>query len=79
MNIQEKKRAIIEKINQSNSDDFISRIYYDIVRDKTWDESEEGKTLILNLLEKSSKEVSEKKTQPFFDVLNDVKEKYGLK
>lgn len=79
MNIQEKKRAIIEKINQSNSDDFISRIYYDIVRDKTWDETEEGKTLILNLLEKSSKEVSEKKTQPFFDVLNDVKEKYGLK
>ncbi|MDP2159574.1 MAG: hypothetical protein Q8K02_03765 [Flavobacterium sp.] len=79
MNIQEKKRAIIEKINQSNSDDFISRIYYDIIRDKTWDETEEGKDLILKLLDKSSKEIREGKKESFFDVLNESKEKYGLK
>lgn len=79
MNIQEKKRVIIEKINQSNSDDFISRIYYDIVRDTTWDETENGNDLILKLLDKSSKEISENKKENFFDVVNDVKEKYGLK
>ncbi|MFN3640775.1 MAG: hypothetical protein ACK4UK_07640 [Flavobacterium sp.] len=79
MNIQEKKRAIIDKINQSNSDDFISKIYYDIIRDTTWDESEDGKVLISKLLEKSSKEIKENKKEPFFDVMNDVKEKYGLK
>jgi len=79
MNIQEKKRAIIDKINQSNSDDFISRIYYDIIRDKTWDETEEGKDLILKLLDKSSKEIIEGKKESFFDVVNEAKEKYGLK
>ena len=39
MTTQEKKRFIIEKINESNSDDFISKIYYDLVRDATWDET----------------------------------------
>lgn len=79
MNIQEKKRAIIEKIEQSTSDDFISRIYYDITRDKNWDETDEGKQLIMALLEKSQQEVEQGKTHDFSSVLNDVKEKYGLK
>lgn len=79
MNIQEKKHFIIEKIQESNSEDFVSRIYYDITRNENWDESDEGKFLISKLLEKSQQEISEGKTYSFQDVLNDVKEKYGLK
>lgn len=79
MTIQEKKRFIIEKIQESNSEDFVSRIFYDITRDETWDETKEGKVLIEKLLEKSQKEISEGKTHTFQNVLNDVKEKYGLK
>jgi hypothetical protein len=79
MTIQEKKRFIIEKIQESNSEDFVSRIFYDITRDETWDKTKEGKVLIEKLLEKSQKEISEGKTNTFQNVLNDVKEKYGLK
>ena len=79
MNIQEKKRFIIEKIQESNSEDFVSRIYYNVTRNENWDESEEGKFLISKLLEKSQQEISQGKTYSFQDVLNDVKEKYGLK
>ena len=79
MTLQEKKRFIIERIQKSNSEDFVSRIFYDITRDETWDETKEGKVLIAKLLEKSQKEIAEGKTHPFQNVLNDVKEKYGLK
>ena len=79
MTTQEKKRFIIEKINESNSDDFISKIYYDLVRDVTWDETEEGKSIINALLEKSQQDAANNKTHSFSDVLNDIKEKYGLK
>jgi hypothetical protein len=79
MTTQEKKRFIIEKINESNSDDFISKIYYDLVRDATWDETEEGKSIINKLLEKSQQDVVNNEIHSFSDVLNDIKEKYGLK
>jgi hypothetical protein len=79
MTTQEKKRFIIDKIKESNSDDFISKIYYDLVRDTTWDETEEGKSIINVLLEKSQQEVADNQTHSFSDVLNDIKEKYGLK
>jgi hypothetical protein len=79
MTTQEKKRFIIDKIKESNSDDFISKIYYDLVRDTTWDETKEGKSIINVLLEKSQQEVADNQTHSFSDVLNDIKEKYGLK
>ena len=79
MNLQEKKRAIIRKIEESTSDDFISKLYYDISRSETWDNTLEGKTIISKLLEKSQKEVQEGNIHSFEDVLNETKEKYGLK
>lgn len=45
----------------------------------TWDNTEKGKALIMQLLEKSQQEVREGKTESFTNVLNDVKEKYSLK
>lgn len=79
MTTQEKKRFIIDKIKESNSDDFISKIYYDLIRDTTWDETEEGKSILNLLLEKSQQEITDNQTHSFADVLNDIKEKYGLK
>ena len=79
MNIQEKKRALIKRIEESTSDDFISKLYNDVTRDETWDNSDEGKELILKLLEKSQQSAKERKIHSFENVLNEVKEKYGLK
>ena len=79
MNLQEKKRALIKRIEESTSDDFISKLYNDVTRDETWDNSDEGKELILKLLEKSQKSTKEGKIHSFENVLNEVKEKYGLK
>ena len=79
MNLQEKKRALIKRIEESTPDDFISKLYNDVTRDETWDNSDEGKELILKLLEKSQQSVKEGKIHSFENVLNEVKEKYGLK
>ena len=79
MTIQEKKQAIIEKITNSNSDEFITLLYYNMNKEIKWDETDEGKNLINILLEKSQQEAREGKTSSFENVLNDVKEKYGLK
>lgn len=79
MNLQEKKRALIKRIEESTSDDFISKLYNDVTRDETWDNSDEGKELILKLLEKSQQSAKEGKTHSFENVLNEVREKYGLK
>ena len=78
MTIQEKKQAIIEKITNSNSDEFITLLYYNMNKEIKWDETDEGKNLINILLEKSQQEAREGKTSSFENVLNDVKEKYGL-
>lgn len=79
MTIQEKKQAIIEKVTNSNSDEFITLLYYNMNKEIKWDETDEGKNLINFLLEKSQQETIEGKTSSFENVLNDVKEKYGLK
>ena len=79
MTIQEKKQAIIEKVTNSNSDEFITLLYYNMNKEIKWDETDEGKNLINILLEKSQQETIEGKTSSFENVLNDVKEKYGLK
>ena len=57
MTLLEKKRIIIEKIEKSTSDDFILRIYYDVNQIENWDETEEGKELIMKLLTKSQEQV----------------------
>lgn len=79
MNLQEKKRFLIDLIEESTSEDLISQLYYDATRDETWDNTEKGKALIMQLLEKSQQEAREGKAESFANVLNDVKEKYGLK
>jgi hypothetical protein len=79
MNLQEKKRAIIKKIEESTSDDFISKIYNNINQANSWDETDGGKDLIIKLLEKSQQSAKEGKTHSFDNVLNEVRDKYGLK
>ena len=79
MTIQEKKQAIIEKVTNSNSDEFITLLYYNMNKEINWDATDEDKNLINILLEKSQQETIEGKTSSFENVLNDVKEKYGLK
>ena len=78
MTLLEKKRIIIEKIEKSTSDDFISRIYYDVNQTENWDETDQGKELILKLLAKSQEQVKNGEVTLFGNVLNDVKAKYGL-
>ena len=79
MTLLEKKRFIIDKIQESNSDDFISKLYDDVSQIEPWDETEEGKGMISKILEKSQKSTREGKTHSFENVLNDIKVKYGLK
>jgi hypothetical protein len=54
-------------------------LYYNLNKEIKWNETDEGKNLINVLLEKSQQETREGKTSSFENVLNDVKEKYGLK
>ena len=79
MTLLEKKRFIIDKIQESTSDDFISKLYDDVSQIKPWDETEDGKDLISKILEKSQQSRKEGKIHSFENVLNDVKAKYGLK
>ncbi len=79
MTLLEKKRFIIDKIQESNSDDFISKLYDDVSQIEPWDETEDGKDMISKILEKSQQSTKEGKIHSFENVLNDVKVKYGLK
>ncbi len=56
MTFLEKKRFIINKIEASTSDDLISRVYDEINHEENWDETDDGKDLILRLLEKSQEQ-----------------------
>lgn len=79
MTLQEKKRAIIKKIKESTSDDFISKIYFEINDETPWNETKEGNYLILKLLEKSQQDVYDGKIRSFDEVLKINKEKYNIK
>ena len=79
MNLQEKKRFLIDLIEESTSEDFISKLYYDATRDETWDNTEKGKTLIMQLLEKSQQEVREGKTITNEEMLAKIKERFDLR
>ena len=79
MTLLEKKRFIIDKIQESTSDDFISKLYDDVSQIEPWDETKDGKDLILKVLEKSQQSSKEGKIHSFENILNDVKVKYGLK
>lgn len=79
MTLLEKKRFIIDKIKESTSVDFISKLYDDVSQIGPWDETEDGKDLILKILEKSQQSSKEGKIYSFENILNDVKVKYGLK
>ena len=79
MTLLEKKRFIIDKIKKSTSDDFISKLYDDVSQIEPWDETKDGKDLILKVLEKSQQSSKEGKIHSFENILNDVKVKYGLK
>ena len=57
MTLLEKKRFIIDKIKESTSVDFISKLYDDVSQMEPWDETEKGKDLISSLLKKSQEEV----------------------
>ncbi len=76
MTIQEKKQAIIEKITNSNSDEFITLLYYNMNKEIKWDETDEGKNLINILLEKSQQEAREGKTISNEEMKIKIKERF---
>jgi len=76
MTIQEKKQAIIEKVTNSNSDEFITLLYYNINKEIKWDETDEGKNLINILLEKSQQEAREGKTITNEEMKIKIKERF---
>ena len=76
MTIQEKKQAIIEKITNSNSDEFITLLYYNMNKEIKWDETDEDKKLINILLEKSQQEAREGKTISNEEMKIKIKERF---
>jgi hypothetical protein len=76
MTIQEKKQAIIEKITNSNSDEFITLLYYNMNKEIKWDETDEDKNLINILLEKSQQEAREGKTISNEEMKIKIKERF---
>ena len=76
MTIQEKKQAIIEKVTNSNSDEFITLLYYNMNKEIKWDETDEGKNLINILLEKSQQEAREGKTISNEEMKIKIKERF---
>lgn len=76
MTIQEKKQAIIEKITNSNSDEFIALLYYNMNKEIKWDETDEDKKLINILLEKSQQEAREGKTISNEEMKIKIKERF---
>ncbi len=61
MTIQEKKSALIEQIQNENSEEIIDRIYEDVANIKSW-ESEYGQNILNQLLAKSLEEAREGNT-----------------
>jgi hypothetical protein len=55
MNLQEKKAALIEQIQNENSEEMIDRIFDDVTNIKSW-ESEYGQNILKQLLTKSQEE-----------------------
>lgn len=76
MTIQEKKQAIIEKVTNSNSDEFITLLYYNMNKEIKWDETDEDKNLINILLEKSQQEAREGKTISNEEMKIKIKERF---
>ena len=76
MTIQEKKQAIIEKVTNSNSDEFITLLYYNMNNEIKWDETDEDKNLINILLEKSQQEAREGKTISNEEMKIKIKERF---
>jgi hypothetical protein len=60
MTIQEKKSALIEQIQNENSEEMIDRIYDDVTNIKSW-ESEYGQNILNQLLAKSQEQAREGK------------------
>ena len=79
MTLREKKRFLIDLIEESTSEDLISQLYYDATRDDTWDNTEKGKALIMQLLEKSQQEAKEGKTISHEEMLNKIKKRFDLR
>lgn len=79
MTLLEKKRFIINKIEASTSDDLISRVYDEINHEENWDETDEGKDLILKLLEKSQEQARNGEVISFDDAMAKIKNKFALK
>jgi hypothetical protein len=61
MTIQEKKSALIEQIQNENSEEMIDRFFDDITNIKSW-ESEYGQNILNQLLVKSQEQTREGKT-----------------
>jgi len=76
MTILEKKRAIIEKVENATSEEFISLLYYNMNNETKWDETEEGKNLIDKLLEKSQQDVREGRVHSFDEVKSKLMERF---
>jgi ferritin-like protein len=76
MTIQEKKQAIIEKVTNSNSDEFITLLYYNLNKEIKWNETDEGKNLINVLLEKSQQDAREGKTISNEEMEIKIKERF---
>ena len=79
MTLREKKRFLIDLIEESTSEDLISQLYYDATRDDTWDNTEKVKALIMQLLEKSQQEAKEGKTISHEEMLNKIKKRFDLR
>jgi hypothetical protein len=56
MTLQEKKSALIEQIQNENSEEMINRIYDDVTNMKSW-KSEYGQNILSQLLAKSQKQI----------------------
>jgi hypothetical protein len=79
MTLLEKKLHIINKIEESISEKFISKIYDEVNEEELWDETEEGKDLILRLLEKSQEQARNGEVISFDDAMAKIKNKFALK
>jgi hypothetical protein len=60
MTLQEKKFALIEQIQNENSEEMIDRIYDDVTNIKSWN-SEYGQNILNQLLAKSQEQAREGK------------------
>ena len=77
MTLQEKKSALIEQIQNENSEEMINRIFDDVTNMKSW-ESEYGQNILSQLLAKSQEQAREGKTRPYKELIKEAKAKYSL-